>query len=297
MVPLMGTRPSAHARPFLKWAGGKAKLCPEFEKRGLFPAKFETYHEPFVGAGAVFFHLRPAKAVLTDMNEELIATYIAIRDDVEALIEALSAMKRRHSESYFKEVRKQRPSDLSSIERAARMIYLNRTCFNGLYRVNAKGEFNVPFGRYDNPRIVDAVNLRRVAAALKTTTVEVADFRKVATRAKKGDFVYFDPPYVPLSATSSFTSYTKDAFDGAAQERLATLFEKLTAKGVKALLSNSDTPSVRERYSKFHIESLLVARPINSKADGRGNVGEVVVANWIPKPRSSLKAFGLEASG
>lgn len=265
-------------KPILKWAGGKARLCPEFKRRGLIPPKFETYYEPFAGGAALFFYLRPARAVLMDTNEELLNVYAQARDHPQDLLDLLLQMKTRHSEEFFYETRAQQPASLNRLERAARTIYLNKTCFNGLYRVNAKGEFNVPFGRYANPGIVDADALYAASEALRHAELIHADFGKVESLATSGDFVYFDPPYDPLSATSNFTSYTKAPFGRAEQERLALTFGRMASRGVHGLLSNSDTPWVRSLYAGYHFESFRVPRFINSKAGGRGPVGEVAVA-------------------
>ena len=270
---------ATRARPILKWAGGKARLCPEFERRGLLPPAFETYYEPFVGGAALFFHLRPKRAVLMDTNEELLNVYAQVRDSPRELIDELARMKSLHSEAFFYETRAKQPQKLTPLARAARTLYLNKTCFNGLYRVNAKGEFNVPFGRYANPTIVDPDAIHAAADALRHADLVHADFGKVESMASPGDFVYFDPPYDPVSLTSNFTSYTKSPFGRAEQERLSELFARLVEKGVHCLLSNSDTPLVRSLYAGFETEALRVPRFINSNAEKRGPVGEVAVSS------------------
>ncbi len=264
---------SSHPRPFLKWAGGKTQLLAELHKR--FPRPFRRYHEPFLGGGAVFFSMCPARAVLSDINPDLINTYRAIREDPEAVIAEL--MRHAATEEHFYEVRAQAPATLSQAEGAARTIFLNRTCFNGLYRVNKKGQFNVPFGRYDNPTICDPDNLHAVSLALQRAEVMHADAMSVVDRAERGDLVYFDPPYAPLSKTASFTSYAKGGFGEPEQERLAEVFATLAQKGVSVVLSNSDTPLIRKLYKGFTIDAVHARRAINSRADRRGPVGEVIV--------------------
>lgn len=263
---------SVQARPFLKWAGGKSKLIEHIHKR--FPAKFGRYFEPFLGGGAVFFATLPVKATLGDMNAELVTTYKALRDDVETVIAELH--EHRAEEEHFYEVRSHAAA--SGCASAARMIYLNKTCYNGLYRVNRSGAFNVPFGRYDNPTICDEDNLRAVSRALKGVTIQHADVFATVTKAKAGDLVYFDPPYDPVSKTASFVSYTEKGFTSADQEKLAATFAGLANRGVHCVLSNSDTPFIRELYKDFCIDILHVRRAINSRADRRGPVAEVLVS-------------------
>jgi DNA adenine methylase len=246
------------------------------------PARFSRYFEPFVGGGAVFFDLRSSrphlKARLSDVNDELVNCYVAIRDDAEGVIRAL----RNHvydSEHYYA-VRDQRPEDLSSTDRAARTIFLNKTGYNGLYRVNRSGQFNVPFGRYTKPTICDAENLRACASALLGVTIDVSDYSHVLEEAKKGDFVYFDPPYVPLSPTSDFTAYVPGGFREAEQRKLAEVFAKLASRGVHAMLSNSDAPLVRELYADFDLRVVYASRAVNSDISRRGKVTELVVRSW-----------------
>jgi DNA adenine methylase len=270
---------AAAVRPFLKWAGGKGQLLEQMGP--LLPRDFGRYFEPFLGGAALFFHLRPPKAALTDVNGELIDCYLAVRDHVEDLIGALE--KHTYEETHYYRVREQDPAALELPERAARTIYLNKTGFNGLYRVNRSGRFNVPFGRYVNPGFAhpDSFdNLRACARALRGVELEVRDFGEVARRARRGDFVYFDPPYVPLSSTSDFTAYVPGGFGPADQERLAKVFDRLVAKGVHVMLSNSDTPVVRSLYERFRIDRVLASRNVNSKITKRGKVGEVVVRSF-----------------
>jgi DNA adenine methylase len=274
--PLAGDDP---ARPFLKWAGGKAQLLPDLLAR--VPKKFTAYHEPFIGGGALFFALTAGDrlrggASLSDVNANLVEVWVAIRDDVEAVIAALAP--RVNTEEHFYAVRALDPGALTLAERAARILYLNKTGFNGLYRENSSGRFNVPFGRYANPNLCDAVNLRAVARALAGVSIEPRDFRSVLERAEPGDFVYFDPPYVPVSATSYFTAYSRGGgFGPAEQTALRDVFAQLAGRGVHVLLSNSDVPFVRELYAGFRIETVWARRNINSNPDARGAVAEVLV--------------------
>ena len=262
------------ARPFLKWAGGKKQLLRAIASR--FPQQFGCYHEPFLGGGAVFFGLEPCSAVISDINEELIATYKAVRDNVQAVIGALER-HRATSEHYYR-VRARETTDMTIAERAARMIFLNRTCFNGLYRVNRKGNFNVPFGRHTNLRLYDRSNLLQVAQVLRHVDIRHESVFSLKGRVRRGDLVYFDPPYDPVSPTSSFTSYTTAGFGRDEQVRLASLFAHLADHGVHVVLSNSDTPFIRRLYTGFRIDRVMVRRAINNRGDKRGAVGEVLVS-------------------
>lgn len=268
------------ASPFLKWVGGKGRLLGQYED--LFPESFERYHEPFVGGGAVFFNLAPEDARLSDYNGRLIETYTVIRDRLPELVERLQAHKARHDKTYYYRQRERMnaPRGLDAVGRAALFIYLNKTCFNGLYRENRRGEFNVPMGRYANPKVLDLQNLVAAHHALQGVELAQASFTSVLDHAQEGDLVYFDPPYVPVSATSSFTSYTKLKFDDALQIELAQTFAKLARRGCYVMLSNSDCDYVRELYAGWRIESVTAGRSINSRADRRGRVGEVVVCSW-----------------
>lgn len=277
---------SVYLSPVLKWAGGKTQLLQQFQ--ALFPREgFDSYHEPFVGGGAVFFHLyseqKITQAVLSDSNPELINCYQVIRDSVDELIDVLKQHKLNHSKDYFYKIRSlDRDADvaLNPVERAARMIYLNRTCYNGLWRVNSKGQVNVPIGSYKNPKILDEDKLLAVSTSLSNAGIYQEDFRQVVGRAVSGDFIYFDPPYVPLNTTSSFTSYTADDFGIEDQKDLADVFLQLHRKGCRVMLSNSDTPLVRELYAGFRIESVKATRAINSKPNGRGEIDELVILNY-----------------
>lgn len=266
--------------PIVKWVGGKRQLMFELLKN--MPQIYNRYFEPFIGGGALFFELQPEQAYISDMNEELINLYQVVRDNVDELITDLK--KHDISKEYFMEIRNiDRTEDYenwSSIQKASRFIYLNRTCFNGMYRVNSKGEFNVPFGHYKNPRIVDENNLTNCSNLLQRTEIRHADFSEILTKVQEGDFVYFDPPYVPLSETSSFTSYTKDGFDIDMQFKLRDVCDKLDSIGVKFLLSNSDTKLVNELYENYNIKKVFASRQINANADGRGKITEVLVRNY-----------------
>ena len=247
----------------------------------FFPKEYRTYFEPFLGGGAVFFHLRPKRAVLSDLNPDLINAFTVVRDDPEGLMAALNEhLGRRTEESYFYEVRAQDRSSLSPVDRAVRTIFLNKTCFNGLYRVNSEGKFNVPWGGYKNPTLYDRENILAASALLRGKKVVLANYRNVCARAKLGDFVYLDPPYHPLSETSRFTSYTKEDFGNRDQRQLAETYRRLDKRGVLVMLSNSATPLIRSLYSEFRSETLKAKRAINSKGTGRGAIDELLVMNY-----------------
>jgi DNA adenine methylase len=274
--------------PFVKWAGGKGQLLSQFEP--YFPAEFRGYVEPFVGGGAVFFHLynrgrldgKPV--VLIDQLVELIDTYRMARDQVEALIAELRRHEPHKREAaYYYQVRNwDRSPDYarrSDLERAARTLFLNHTCYNGLYRVNRRSQFNVPFGRYRNPAICDEANLRAVSRALQGVTLLAGDFERCLDFVEAGDLVYLDPPYHPLSATASFTSYTPQAFGLEDQRRLAALFGELDRRGCQVMLSNSYTPLVQELYAGYELVRVEALRAINSRREGRGAIPELLVTN------------------
>lgn len=274
------------ATPFLKWVGGKAQLLEQFERLFVPRDRYEHYLEPFVGSGAVFFHLRPDRAYLADNNEELINCYKQVKQHVEAVVELLRTHKRLHSEAHYYKVRSYQPRDLSPIERAARLIYLNKTCFNGLYRVNSRGGFNVPMGRYTNPPILDEQGLQRAHRALRGVELYCMPFDRFCDEfAEKGDFVYFDPPYFPISKTANFTGYTENAFGLEEQVKLRDAFERLDAKGCFLMLSNSASPTIRHLYKKYRHTTyeVLARRSINSAPDKRGAIKELVVLNYEPK--------------
>lgn len=273
LPPPPPTAPSA-ARPFLKWAGSKRKLVPALLPH--FAANFGTYHEPFLGGGAMFFALRPASAVLSDVNERLVRTFVAIRDDVEAVIGLLATYP--NEQEFFVQTRKVDIDSQSDAEVAAWFVYLNKTCFNGLYRVNASNRFNVPFGDNPTANVCDERNLRACSAALQGVDIRNDDFAKVLDRAQPGDVVYFDPPYVPASATSSFTAYSAGGFTAADQFRLRDVARELKVRGVHVVISNSDTPEVRGLYADgFTIATVEAARNINATVSGRGKVSELII--------------------
>lgn len=268
------------AGPFLKWAGGKSQLLTTFSD--FLPESFDNYFEPFVGGAAVFFYLRRNRplfqATLADLNQELVNCYQTIRDDVEELI--LCLKKHKNEAEYFYQLRAKDPLKMSEVERASRLIFMNKTCFNGLYRVNSKGKFNVPFGSYKNPRTCDEANLRACSKVLQDADIRYQSFEAILKQAKKGDFIYFDPPYQPLSSTAKFTSYTKNCFSSEDQERLAETFSRLDKRGCRLMLSNSDCQFIRDLYKDFRIETVQAIRAINCQAVGRGRVNEVVVMNY-----------------
>lgn len=270
-------------RPFLKWAGGKRQLLPRLMAAVRDAGTFERYHEPFVGGGALFFelsgsHLLRRHAWLSDSNPKLIEAYSAIKQDVEDVISALRRHEKNHSEDHYYATRARAPRTL--VSRAARLIYLNKTCYNGLYRENRKGEFNTPIGSYKEPNICDEATLRLAAAALKHAQIEARSFETVLDKAKAGDLVYFDPPYHPVSKTSSFTAYSKDRFDEDSQRQLADVFRQLDKNEVKVLLSNSMTPLIEELYAGFTIDKVHATRAVNSRADRRGKIAEALIRNF-----------------
>jgi DNA adenine methylase len=269
--------------PVLKWVGGKRQLLDSLIP--LLPKKIVTYCEPFVGGGALLFQLQPTIAFINDINAELIGVYEVIRSDVEALIVALQNFTNEINAFYA--VRdwdrdKEKYAALSNIEKAARILYLNKTCYNGLFRVNNAGEFNSPFGNYRNPNIVNAPTLRAVSKYLNTATVRLTslDYAKALATLPKGTFVYLDPPYDPVSDTSSFTGYSKDGFSRDDQIRLRECCDALNARGLNFMLSNSATDFIREQYAAYHITVVQAKRAINSDSTKRGEVDEVVVRNY-----------------
>lgn len=273
-------------RPFLKWAGGKTQLLDALQRRVEEAGPFSQYFEPFVGGGALFFGMYRAgmlqgkKVFLSDNNARLIETYCAVRDNLDELISILQHHAAAHDKEYYYAMRAHVPN--MPVARAARIIYLNKTCFNGLFRENSKGEFNVPMGSYTDPVICDETNLQGCATALKSATITCQHFREVLDRARPGDFIYFDPPYHPVSATSSFTAYYKSGFGEKEQRELAAIFSQLTERGINALLSNSMTPLIKELYCdvRFQIEEVYATRAVNSRADRRGKIAEALIRNY-----------------
>lgn len=301
----------AVAKPFLKWAGGKSQLLKQFEN--YFPdelkkGKIKSYFEPFVGGGSVFFHIAQKYALenvyLGDINKELILTYRVIQKDVSGLIKILKKYSKKYlnlGESdrkfFYYDIRDRynlqaEKTDYKKYshhwrERVAQLIFLNKTCFNGLFRVNRQGEFNVPFGRYKNPKIIDENNLKRVSLLLQKSKIKTSDFTEIKKNVTENSFVYFDPPYRPISNTSNFTSYSTCIFNDDEQRRLAGLYKRLSLKGVKVMLSNSDPKNVDEKdnffdilYKDYHIYRVPARRLINSKADRRGQINELIITNY-----------------
>jgi DNA adenine methylase len=277
------------AKPFLKWVGGKGQLLTQFE--GLLPKTYNSYFEPFIGGGAVFFSINPKKAHINDINKTLVQTYIHIKNDVKKLIESLKKLEdeflakdtEARKEFYYLIREKYNSLSHEDFEKSLYFLFFNKTAFNGVYRENSKGGFNVPIGSYKNPKIVDEENLRAVSEILSNTKITSGSFVDAVKNAKAGDFVYFDPPYHPLSETSSFTSYSKDSFSKDDQIKLRDLFIELDKKGVYVMLSNSSAPFIQEIYSGYKQIPVFASRMINSKADKRGKISEVVIINYDPQ--------------
>lgn len=275
--------PDERVKPFIQWVGGKREMLPQYEK--FIPKKFKNYYEPFLGGGAMFFYLQPEKAVLSDNNQELIKTYEGVRDNPEEVIKILREFKSKHSKDLYTKIRNlDREIDiykkLSSGEIAARMIYLNQTCFNGLYRVNQKGQFNVPIGSSLNRLICDEHTIRNASNILKKITLKEADFETAVKDAGSGDFIYLDPPYYPVSVYSDFTRYTKEKFYQEDQVRLKERIDRLKAKGCKLMLSNSDCNFIKTLYKDYKIHEVQSSRSLNCKKDRRGKVSELLIMNY-----------------
>jgi len=268
---------------FVKWAGGKKQLLKQFNK--FFPEKIERFYDIFVGGGAVAFYViqkyKPQEVFISDNNKELIDTYEVIRDDLEELIKILKEHKKKHNKEYFYKVREQKPESLSKVERTGRFIYLNKSCFNGLYRVNSKGEFNVPIGSSKNPAILPEEDLRLISKLLKNVTIKHMSFEEILQYAKKGDFIYLDPPYYPLKK-QSFTTYTTGKFLEEKQKKLAEVFRELNKRGCKLMLSNSDTDFIKNLYKGYYIHIVKASRMINCIGEKRGKINELVVLNYKP---------------
>ena len=271
--------------PVLKWVGGKRQLLDSLVP--LLPPKITSYCEPFVGGGALLFHLCPKTAYINDINKDLMGVYTVIRDNVEELIEELKTYQ--NEADFFYSVRdwdrdKKQYQALSNIRKAARILYLNKTCFNGLYRVNNSGEFNAPFGYYRNPNIVNEPVLRAVSVYFNSADIYFSsvDYAEVLAEIKNGTFVYLDPPYDPVSDTSNFTGYAKGGFSKDDQIRLRKCCDDLTQRGIRFMLSNSATPFIMEQYSAYkdHITIVRAKRAVNSVGSGRGDVDEVVIRNY-----------------
>lgn len=270
-------------QPFVKWVGGKRQLIDEIIP--LLPEHFSTYCEPFLGGGALLFKLQPSKAIVNDLNEDLIIVYEVIRDDVESLIESLK--KHKNNPDYYYEIRdldrdKNAYKNIGKVNKASRILFLNKTCYNGLFRVNSAGEFNVPFGNYKNPNIVNEPTLRAVSQYLNKRDIRFysEDYEVILKKLRKGSFVYLDPPYDPVSDTSSFTGYNKGGFDREEQLRLKECCDALNKKGINFMLSNSNTKFIRELYKDYNITIVNARRNINSNSKKRGEVEEVIVRNY-----------------
>lgn len=272
-------------KPFLKWAGGKRQIMNELKK--YVPEKYNTYYEPFLGAGALFFELSPKKAVINDSNKELINVYECLKDSkkFDMLFKELNIYEREHSEEFYYKIRnldrdKNKFKKLADYKKAARTIYLNKSCFNGLYRVNSKNEFNVPFGKKNKVNTYEGQNLGIVCSILNFNDIKIlsVDFEESVKNAKKGDFIYFDPPYD--SDTTTFNSYTENGFDKEEQKRLAKVYKDLDNKGCYVMLSNHNTILVNELYKDYNIHVINAKRCINSNGKKRGNVEEVIITNY-----------------
>lgn len=272
-------------KPVLKWAGGKRQLIDELI-RSLPPKEYKNYIEPFIGGGALLFELQPSKAIINDYNEELTNMYFVIRDHADELIDLLGKYKENHSKEFYYKIREldrlKTFKNLTDVERAARTIYLNRTCYNGLYRVNRSGYFNTPIGRYKNPQILDENNIKSVQKYLSDNSITIinGDFEEAIKKVRKDDFVYLDPPYYPLSKTSSFTSYTDVGFTEKEQERLKNACDFINDRGAFFLQSNSDCEYIRNLYRGYFFKTVEVRRSINSKKDCRSNIKEVLISNY-----------------
>jgi DNA adenine methylase len=275
---VLAPRTETAAAPIIKWVGGKTKLLPELLAR--MPAQHGRYYEPFAGGAALFFRVAPRRAVLADSNADLIGLYRSVARDVDGVIDRLERHRVAHDQRHYYDTRA-RWNDpgaaWSAADRAAAFIYLNKTCFNGLWRVNRAGDFNVPIGRYADPPICVPETLRAAQAVLARASLRCGDYRDAVKDAARGDFVYFDPPYDPVTPTASFTSYTAGAFGPDDQRELAETARALVARGCHVLLSNSDTPFVRSLYRGFRIDRVKCARAINSNTSKRGEVDEVIV--------------------
>lgn len=278
------------AKPFLKWVGGKTKLVPELVE--MFPKKFDNYFEPFVGGGALFYEVIQKYNVgfssINDINKKLIIAYKQIKQNPKELISFLKTIDDEYKklsleeqEKYFYSIRKKYNEEIIDDKTTASyLIFLNKTCFNGMYRENSKGQYNIPFGDQKNPNICDKENILAVSKCLENTEITNYSFEESVEKCKKNDLVYFDPPYHPVNATSSFTGYSKSSFGEIEQKKLKEVFADLADRGCFVMLSNSHTPFIEELYKDFHINYRYAARSINSKGDKRGKIKEVVVTNY-----------------
>jgi DNA adenine methylase len=274
--------------PILKWVGGKRQLLKDINE--FIPKQIKTYVEPFVGGGAVFFDLQPNNAIINDYNEELINVYRVVKEDPEKLLIILEEHHKLNSEDYFYKIRamdrNDNYKDMSNIEKAARIIYLNKTCYNGLFRVNQAGQFNTPYGKYKNPNIINRPTILAMSKyfnEMKSLKIVSGDYADTLKDLNKGSFVYFDPPYLPISSSSSFTGYTDQGFGYDEQVRLKIECDKLNKNGIKFMLSNSDHPLIRDLYKEYSIITVKANRLINSNANKRGEINEVLVINYEKK--------------
>lgn len=274
---LKETRPKI--APFVKWAGGKRQLLSPLTK--FFPDEYERYIEPFVGGGSVYFSLQHERAILGDSNRDLMNCYTVIKEHLDELIQALHGYQQHVADKdYYYTIRAQKPDILSPVEQAARFIYLNKTCYNGLYRVNQKGEFNVPFGKHERPpTLYDGDNLREISQLLQNAELIEGDFGETALLASEGDFVYLDPPYYRTPKKNSFTSYSINSFGKKEHARLAKAFQELDNKGCIVVLTNSDKRFIRNLYRDYVIKPVMTNRMINCKGSGRGNFPELIISN------------------
>lgn len=271
-------------QPFTKWTGGKRQLLPIIKE--LMPETYNDYYEPFIGGGALFFDIAPKNAVINDFNAELINCYQQIKDNPQELIEILKVHQEYNSKEYYLDLRSadrdERIDMMSEVQRAARILYMLRVDFNGLYRVNSNNQFNVPYGRYKNPKIVDENLVSAISTYLNNNQIEIkkGDFEKAVLDVQPGDFVYFDPPYIPLSETSAFTSYTHEGFSYDDQVRLRDTFKKLSDTGAYVMLSNSSSFLVEELYRDFNIHYVEATRTNGAKSSSRGKISEIIVTNY-----------------
>ena len=274
--------PEREATPFLKWVGGKGKLAKQLSL--LYPPGVELMRhvEPFMGGGALFFARSPKRALLCDINRDLVLTYCAVRDELELVLRHLQRLAKTHGEATYYQSRERYNAreHASNAERAALFIYLNKTCFNGLYRVNKSGHYNVPMGRYEKPAIADQATLQAASERLARADIRCTPFESLVAEARPGDFVYMDPPYEPVSRTANFTAYAQDGFTQADQTRLRDIYRELDRRGSKLMLSNSDAPFIRELYHGYQIDEVFAARAVSCDPQKRGQVTEIVVRNY-----------------
>lgn len=278
------TRKNTKLSPILKWVGGKRQLLKYINP--LLPKKISTYVEPFVGGGALLFNLQPKKAIINDYNEDLMNVYRVVKDEPNTLLDYLEMHNELNCQEYFYQVRSLDRSEsyekLSNVEKAARIIYLNKTCYNGLFRVNQAGQFNSPYGKYKNPNIVNRPTILAVSKYFNDNNIKIVsgDYRQALKGLRKGAFVYFDPPYLPISSSSSFTGYTENGFGYKDQVNLKEECDKLHKRGINFILSNSDHPAICELYKDYKLITLKAKRIVNSKGNKRGEVNEVLVMNY-----------------